>query len=194
MDSVTRIAVAQREIGLAAGEPPTTRGYTPSVFTTLPKLLERTGTSHRGSITGIYTVLVEGDDLNEPVSDAVRSILDGHVVLSRKLASINQYPAIDPLQSISRVMIDIVSDKHYSDARNIIDLLSTYQDVEDLIHVGAYNEGSNEKIDRAIRLMPAISSFLRQGMGEKVDFDKTKNMMAGLLAPQMSEPVSGSQS
>jgi flagellum-specific ATP synthase len=189
MDSITRIAVAQREIGLAAGEPPTTRGYTPSVFTFLPRLLERAGTSQRGSITGIYTVLVEGDDINEPVADAVRSILDGHIVLSRKLASINQYPAIDPLHSISRVMKDIVTEKHYQYSREILDLISTYQDVEDLINLGAYNIGSNKKIDRSIKVMPEVSAFLKQRMNERVTFDETIDMMEAVHAGAAYEEV-----
>jgi flagellum-specific ATP synthase len=174
MDSVTRFALAQREIGLSVGEPPTTRGFTPSVFSLLPKLLERAGTSSsKGSITGLYTVLVEGDDLNEPISDAVRAILDGHIVLSRELASHNHYPAIDVLNSVSRLMIDVVSKEHYDLAMKFKDILATYKSAEDLINIGAYTRGSNPKIDRAIQkydLMVPYSSreFLRELTGEPV--------------------------
>ncbi|TAM61609.1 flagellar protein export ATPase FliI [bacterium] len=162
MDSVTRFAMAQREVGLAIGEPTTTKGYTPSVFALLPRLLERAGTSPRGSITGIYAVLVDGDDLNEPVADAVRSILDGHIVLSRALASANHYPAIDVLNSISRVMPDVVDEVHLRAAGAVRDLLATYREAEDLINIGAYVPGSNAKVDLAIAKIESIRHFLRQ--------------------------------
>lgn len=167
MDSVTRFAMAMREVGLAIGEPPTTKGYTPSVFATLPKLLERAGSfSGKGTITGLYTVLVEGDDMNEPVADSVRSILDGHIVLSRDLAARNHYPCIDILNSASRVMRDIVSADHQRMAGNIREILATYREAEDLINIGAYTAGSNAKIDYAISRIEVITDFLRQGMDE----------------------------
>lgn len=173
MDSVTRFAMAQREVGLAAGEPPVTRGYTPSVFATLPKLLERAGTSSKGSITGIYTVLVDGDDLNEPISDAVRGILDGHIVLSRDLANKNHYPAIDILSSISRLMNDIVTSKHRQLAGKVKNILSVYKEAEDLINIGAYAKGNNPKIDEALKYIDQIEEFLKQSVEEKMDFSKT---------------------
>src|SRR5579872_1776516 len=166
MDSVTRFAMAQREVGLAIGEPTTTRGYTPSVFAQLPKLLERAGTSANGTITGLYAVLVDGDDMNQPVADAVRAILDGHIVLSRALASANHYPAIDVLQSISRVMPDVVDAAHQSAASAIRDILATYKEAEDLINIGAYVSGSNPRIDLAIGKIESIRHFLRQGVRE----------------------------
>lgn len=169
MDSLTRIAMAQREIGITVGEPPTSKGYTPSVFAMLPKLLERAGQNNKGSITGLYTVLVEGDDFNEPVSDAVRSILDGHVALSRKLASKNQYPAVDILDSISRLMIDIKSPEDIALAGNVRELMAIYREAEDLINIGAYVKGSNPKIDRAITKIDAINDYFKQGIREKVD-------------------------
>jgi len=173
MDSATRIAMAQREIGLSAGEPPTTKGYPPSVFALLPKLLERAGYSGQGSMTAIYTVLVEGDDLNEPISDNLRAILDGHISLSRRLASANHYPAIDILESISRLMIDVVSDEHRKSAMKLIDLVSTYREAEDLINIGAYVKGSNPKIDIAIEMIDQINSFLRQDIFERTEFKET---------------------
>lgn len=166
MDSVTRVAMAQREIGLASGEPPTTKGYTPSVFTILPKLLERPGKTKQGSITGLYTVLVDNDDMNEPIADAVRSILDGHIVLSRRLAHKNHYPAIDVLESISRVMPKIVTDEQRSIAMKARELLATYREAEDLINIGAYVKGSNPKIDEAIKKHPDLESFLIQDINE----------------------------
>jgi flagellum-specific ATP synthase len=173
MDSVTRFAMAQREVGLAIGEPTTTRGYTPSVFALLPKLLERAGTSHLGTITGLFSVLVDGDDMNEPVADAVRSILDGHIVLSRQLAAANQYPAIDVLQSVSRVMPDVVDANHYSAASAIRDLLATYRDAEDLINIGAYVPGSNPRVDLSLSKIEGIRHFLRQGIYETSSYEQT---------------------
>ena len=170
MDSITRFAMASREVGLAIGEPPTAKGYTPSVFSQLPKLLERVGTtSGQGSITGIYTVLVEGDDLNDPIADAIRAIADGHIVLSRELATQNHYPAIDVLGSISRVMTDIVS-PHQLEARNkLISLMAVYKKSEDLINIGAYVVGSNPQIDYAIKKIPEVNAFLCQSVEEKAD-------------------------
>jgi flagellum-specific ATP synthase len=179
MDSITRFAMAQREVGLSIGEPTTTRGYTPSVFALLPKLLERAGTAERGTITGLFSVLVDGDDMNEPISDAVRAILDGHVVLSRNLASANHYPAIDVLQSVSRVMPDVVDGNHFSAASAIRDVLATYRDAEDLINIGAYVPGSNPRVDLALSKIEAIKHFLRQGIYETSAFEAT---MKALLA------------
>lgn len=173
MDSVTRFAMAQREVGLAIGEPTTTRGYTPSVFALLPKLLERAGTSQTGTITGLYSVLVDGDDMNEPVADSVRSILDGHIVLSRKLAAANHYPAIDVLASVSRVMTDVADQNHYSAASELRDVLATYRDAEDLINIGAYVPGSNPRVDLALSKIEGIRHFLRQGIYETAGFDDT---------------------
>jgi flagellum-specific ATP synthase len=183
MDSVTRFATAQREVGLAIGEPPTTRGYTPSVFALLPKLLERAGTvTGRGTITGLYTVLVEGDDMNEPIADAVRSILDGHIVLTRRLASQNHYPAIDVLRSVSRVMIDITNSRHRGNANQLKEMLAAYRNAEDedLINIGAYEEGSNPKIDNAIRMIERINRYLRQDRSEGVTFDQSVEQLAAL--------------
>ncbi len=180
MDSITRVAMAQREIGLAIGEPPTTRGYTPSVFSMLPKLLERAGTAENGSITGLYTVLVEADDMNEPVADTVRSILDGHVVLSRKLAAMNHYPAIDILESISRVMIDVTSEDHKKCSKKFLELLSVYRDAEDLIKIGAYANGSDPKIDISIKMIDSLNKFLQQGIFEKIKFDQIVSQLTEL--------------
>ncbi len=166
MDSVTRLAMAQREIGLAIGEPPTTKGYTPSVFNLLQKTLERAGTSDKGTISALYTVLVEGDDFNEPVSDTVRGILDGHIILSRKIGALGHYPAIDVLDSVSRVMRDISDKGHIKAASRLRQLLATYRQAEDLINVGAYQRGSSPEIDKAIELMPKINNFLRQDVDE----------------------------
>lgn len=182
MDSVTRFAMAMREVGLAIGEPPTTKGYTPSVFATLPKLLERAGNfSGQGSITGLYTVLVEGDDMNEPIADAVRSILDGHIVLSRDLAARNHYPSIDILNSTSRVMRDIVSAEHLKLNGQVREIMATYKEAEDLINIGAYSEGSNGKIDFAISQIDRIRDFLRQGMDEAVSMEDTLEQLSGLI-------------
>jgi len=170
MDSVTRVAMAQREVGLATGEPPTTKGYTPSVFSMLPKFLERVGKTSTGSITGIYTVLVDSDDMNEPVADAVRSILDGHIVLSRRLAHKNHYPAIDVPESISRVMPNLVTQEQRELAGKVRDMITTYREAENLINIGAYVEGSNPKIDKAVEKREDLESFLIQDINE-VDFD-----------------------
>jgi len=182
VDSLTRFAMAQREVGLFLGEPPTTKGYTPSVFSLLPKLLERTGNiEDGGSITGLYTVLVEGDDFNEPIADAARSILDGHITLSRDLAAKNHYPAIDILQSISRVMFDIVDENHRKKANEILDAVATYRKAEDLINIGAYVDGSNPRIDFAIQNIDRINVFLKQAMEEKISFDESKAEVMSLL-------------
>ncbi len=181
MDSLTRFAMAQREIGLAIGEPPVSRGYTPSVFGVMPKLLERSGNSDQGSITGLYTVLVDGDDMSEPVTDAARGILDGHIVLSRKLANKNQYPAIDVLGSISRVMSDIVTDKHKHTAANIRKALATYRDSEDLINIGAYVKGSNAKIDYAIDVIDNILEFIEQEVNQSFSYDDVLNLLERIL-------------
>jgi flagellum-specific ATP synthase len=168
MDSVTRVAMAQREIGLAVGEPPTTKGYTPSVFALLPKLLERTGTNVKGSITAFYTVLVDGDDFNEPISDTVRGILDGHIILDRDIANRGQYPAINVLKSVSRLINHLASPEHLKASERIRELLSTYTNSEDLIQIGAYKKGSSREIDESILFHPKIISFLKQGVNEKV--------------------------
>ncbi|NLW90327.1 MAG: flagellar protein export ATPase FliI [Syntrophomonadaceae bacterium] len=177
MDSLTRFALAQREVGLAIGEPPATRGYTPSVFALLPKLLERAGTSDRGSITGLYSVLVEGDDMNEPVTDAVRGIVDGHIALNRSMAAQNMYPAIDVLNSISRVMIDVVAAEHLTSANRFRSLLATYEEARDLIDIGAYKKGSNPRIDESISLIDNCHSFLRQGIYEELTYADTINQL-----------------
>lgn len=173
MDSVTRFALAQREVGLAIGEPPTTRGFTPSVFALLPRLLERSGTALKGSITGLYTVLVEGDDLNEPIADAVRGILDGHIVLTRELAHQNHYPAINILASVSRLMTELASPAHRAAAGVLRNLLATYRDNQDLINIGAYVAGSNPQLDLAIKMIDRINEFLRQTVDEKIPYEKT---------------------
>ncbi len=202
MDSVTRIAIAQREIGLAVGEPPATKGYTPSVFALLPKLLERAGASEKGSITGLYTVLVEGDDFNEPVSDAVRSIIDGHVALSRRLASMNQYPAVDILDSVSRLMIDICDEDHVDLAGKIREIYATYRESEDLINIGAYNKGSSQKIDYAISKIDLLNEFFRQRIKEVSDFDESLQDLKNIVSEpansingqeQMAQNASGNQ-
>ena len=188
MDSVTRFAMAMREIGLAVGEPPTTKGYTPSVFATLPKLLERAGRFRdQGSITGIYTVLVDGDDMTEPVADSVRSILDGHIVLSRTIAARNHFPAIDILNSTSRVMRDIISPRHLELAGKARSVLATYTDAEDLINIGAYVRGSNPKIDYAIQKIDAINGFLQQKFDETTPFKQTLEQLGVLLSERKDE-------
>lgn len=173
MDSVTRFAMAQREVGLAVGEPPTSKGYTPSVFALLPKLLERSGTSSKGSITAFYTVLVDGDDMNEPIADAVRGILDGHIVLDRKIAQKGQFPAINVMSSVSRVMHDVVPEAHHKAAVEFKRLLAAYETSEDLINIGAYKSGANKEIDDAIRAYPQIREFLQQDIYEKAKLNES---------------------
>lgn len=181
MDSVTRFAQAQREIGLTIGEPPATKGYTPSVFAMLPKLLERTGTAEEGTITGFYTVLVDGDDMTEPIADAVRSILDGHIVLSRKLANKGQFPAVDPLQSVSRVMSDVVSREHRKNSIAFNELLATYKEAEDLINIGAYVKGSNAGIDHAMSKIDQLRAYLKQDMFEKSTLNDAVNRLGTIV-------------
>jgi flagellum-specific ATP synthase len=182
VDSVTRLAMAQREVGLAAGEPPATRGYTPSVFAMLPRLLERAGTSDgTGSITGLYTVLVEGDDMNEPVADTVRGILDGHVVLSRRLAGRGHYPAIDVLQSVSRSMSDIAPQQVIQDANEMREIMAAYQDAEDLITIGAYKAGQNLRVDRAVQRIDAVQAFLKQAVEAPVSLAETWAQMRRIV-------------
>jgi flagellum-specific ATP synthase len=188
MDSVTRFAMAMREIGLAIGEPPTTKGYTPSVFATLPKLLERAGRFRdKGSITGLYTVLVDGDDLTEPVADSVRSILDGHIVLSRAMAAKNHFPAIDVLNSTSRVMRDIVSTRHLELAGKAREVLARYAEAEDLINIGAYVKGSNPKIDYAISKIDAVNTFLRQNFTETNNLQHSVEQLGSVLTERKDE-------
>ena len=181
MDSLTRFAMAQREIGLAIGEPPVARGYTPSIYAEFPKLLERSGNFEKGSITGVYTVLVEGDDTNEPISDTVRGILDGHIVLTRKLANENHFPAIDVNASISRLMTSIVSQEHKDLAAKLRDLLSLYTKNEDLIAIGAYKSGTNPKLDRAIQKIDQINGFLMQGTDENFTYEEIIQHMHKIL-------------
>jgi flagellum-specific ATP synthase len=173
MDSVTRVAMAQREVGLAVGEPPATKGYTPSVFAILPKLLERTGTNQNGSITAFYTVLVDGDDLNEPIADTTRGILDGHIVLDRNIANKGQFPAINILKSVSRLMNHLASEDHLRAAEKVRELMSTYSNSEDLINIGAYKKGTSQEIDQAIAYQPKIISYLKQGTSEKVSMKES---------------------
>lgn len=190
VDSLTRVAMGQREIGLSIGEPPTTRGYTPSVFALFPKLLERAGQSKKGSITGFYTVLVEADDLSEPISDAVRAILDGHIVLSRNLVSKYHYPAIDVLESISRLMPDVVTPEHLDIAGKCREILAVYRDAEDLINIGAYVKGSSPKIDFALEKIDALNSFLRQKVDERADFSQSLETLKQIQAkPAKDEEV-----
>jgi flagellum-specific ATP synthase len=189
LDSITRFCMAKREIGLSIGEPPTTRGYPPSVFAELPKLLERAGTGVKGSITGLYTVLVEGDDMNEPIADSVRSILDGHIVLSRDLANLNHYPAIDVLQSISRLMNSIVSDEHKKIASKIKNLMAIYKKSSDLIEVGAYVEGTNPKLDFSIKHIDKINNFLKQEITEKESFKTTFSRLKEILPADEDQEV-----
>ena len=181
MDSLTRFSMAQREIGLASGEPPVTRGYPPSVYSEMPKLLERAGTSDKGSITGLYTVLVDGDDFNEPITDTARSILDGHIVLSRKLGHKNHYPAIDILQSISRVMSAIATSEHKELAGRLKNVLATYNEAEDLINIGAYKSGSNREIDYAVQKINAVNQFLCQRTDEKFLFVEEIDLLKKLF-------------
>ena len=182
MDSLTRFAMAQREIGLAIGEPPVARGYTPSIYAEFPKLLERSGKFERGSITGIYTVLVEGDDTNEPIADTVRGILDGHIVLSRKLASENHFPAIDVNASISRLMVNIVGNEHKDLGSRLRDILSIYAKNEDLISIGAYKPGTNPKLDYAISKIDRVNEFLKQEIGESFSVEEAVLKMKQILA------------
>jgi len=190
MDSVTRYAMALREIGLSVGEPPTTKGYTPSVFAALPKLLERAGTSDVGSITGLYTVLVEADDMSEPVADSVRAILDGHIVLSRELAARNHYPAVDVLESISRVMIDVVPDEHLLAARRLQHHVAVFTKAQDLINIGAYKHGSNPEIDCAIAVIGRIEQFLRQDINERSDYRSAMHGLIDLMtSAEQAEPA-----
>ncbi|MGR3317816.1 MAG: FliI/YscN family ATPase [Candidatus Anammoxibacter sp.] len=181
VDSITRFAQALREIGLSAGEPPTTRGYTPSVFSALPKLLERAGNSDKGSITGIFTVLVEGDDFDEPVTDAVRSILDGHIVLSRKLFMQGQYPALDIMASVSRSMVDVVSPEQQEAADLFKRTYSTFMDVEDMVNLGAYKKGVNKEIDFAIDMMPKLKEYIKQDVSEEISFEESVSMLTELF-------------
>ncbi|MEN3284030.1 MAG: flagellum-specific synthase [Solirubrobacteraceae bacterium] len=189
MDSVTRFAMAQREVGLAIGEPPATRGYTPSVFALLPKLLERSGTSAHGSITGLYTVLVDGDDMNEPIADAVRSILDGHVVLTRDLAHAGHYPAIDVLQSVSRLVDEISARDVAAAAQEVRSLLAAWHDKRDLVAIGAYEAGSDPLVDRAIALKPAIDAFLRQSVDARSTPQEADEGLLGLVADDIAAGV-----
>lgn len=182
MDSLTRFSMAQREIGLASGEPPVSRGYPPSVYSEMPKLLERAGCSDKGSITGLYTVLVDGDDFNEPITDTARSILDGHIMLNRKLAHKNHYPAIDVLQSISRCMSQIADREHKNYAGKLKNVLATYNEAEDLINIGAYKAGSNPGIDYSIQKIEAVNQFLMQEVNEKFSFEESVELLKGIFA------------
>ncbi len=182
MDSLTRFAMAQREVGLAVGEPPVARGYTPSIYAELPKLLERSGNFDKGSITGVYTVLVEGDDTNEPIADTVRGILDGHIVLSRSLAAANHYPAIDIGASISRLMVELVDDRHKQLASRLRDILSTYNQNADLVSIGAYKSGTNPKLDFALTKIDRINEFLKQGVNEAFTYEQCLEQMEKILA------------
>lgn len=184
MDSLTRFSMAQREIGLAAGEPPVTRGYPPSVYSEMPKLLERAGTNAKGTITGLYTVLVDGDDFNEPITDTARGILDGHIMLSRKLAHKNQYPAIDVLQSISRVMSSIVNQEHKKVAGKLKEILAVYAEAEDLINIGAYKKGSNSKIDFAVLKIEEVLNYLKQDTDEKFSFEEEIQQLIAMFSDE----------
>jgi flagellum-specific ATP synthase len=180
MDSLTRLAMAQRQIGLAAGEPPANKGYPPSAFAMLPPLVERVGRTRTGSITALYTVLVEGDDVNEPIADAVRGVLDGHVWLSRKLANRGHYPAIAPLESISRLMVDVVNEEHMEAARTVRGVLATWEDIEDLVNIGAYAAGANADYDVAVKMKPQIDAFLKQSMHQTATFDESRGALIEL--------------
>jgi len=182
MDSVTRFAMSQREIGLAIGEPPTTRGYPPSVFALLPKLLERSGTGERGAITALYTVLVEGDDMNEPIADTVRGILDGHIVLSRHLAERNHYPSIDVLQSVSRLATELAATEHLKLVSECRSLLAVYKQNEDLINIGAYIKGSSREIDESIDKAPRIMAVLAQGIDERYSLEEALSELRKVMA------------
>jgi flagellum-specific ATP synthase len=194
MDSLTRLAMAQRQIGLAAGEPPATKGYPPSAFAMLPPLVERVGRTREGSITALYTVLVEGDDVNEPIADAVRGVLDGHVWLSRKLANRGHYPAIAPLESISRLMVDVVDDEHMEAARTVRSVLATWEDIEDLVNIGAYAAGANADYDVAVRMKPRIDAFLKQAMHETASLAESRAALIELskqIAAARKQPERG---
>jgi flagellum-specific ATP synthase len=193
MDSVTRFAMAQREIGLAIGEPPTTRGYTPSVFSLLPQLLERAGTGEQGTITGLFTVLVEADDMNDPIADSVRSILDGHIVLTRELATQNHYPAVDVLESVSRLNRDLLQPVQLSLSGSAREHLAVYRRNQDLINIGAYPGGSNPAIDQAIALREPLNRFLRQGVGEGFSTDESWSLLAKILATTAAGEKIGAQ-
>ena len=187
MDSLTRFSMAQREIGLASGEPPVSRGYPPSVYAEMPKLLERAGNSEVGSITGLYTVLVDGDDMNEPITDTARGILDGHIVLSRKLGQKNHYPAMDVLASISRCMSSIVADEHKKSAGQLRNVLATYNEAEDLINIGAYKRGSNKEIDYSIEKIDEVNKFLCQGVYEKFTYDEEEKLLSEIFGESPKE-------
>jgi len=191
MDSLSRLAWSLREIGLAVGEPPTTRGYTPSVFATLPRLVERCGQADTGTITGIYSVLVEGDDFNEPIADAARSFLDGHITLSRARASRGYYPSIDVLESVSRTMTDIVDDSHRADAEMFRRICATYRNAEDVIDVGVYVAGTSPEIDRAIAATPLMEDFLRQPIGQKSSFDESAQLLSQIMATATNMDTTG---
>ena len=182
MDNMTRFCMAQREIGLASGEPPVTRGYPPSVYSELPRVLERAGNSEKGSITGLYAVLVDGDDFNEPISDTARGVLDGHIILSRKLGHKNHYPAIDVLQSISRCMSAIADKEHKEAAGKLKNVLATYNEAEDLINIGAYKAGSNPDIDFAISKIQKVNDFLMQDVDSKYQFEDEVAMLSGIFS------------
>jgi FliI/YscN family ATPase len=186
MDSLTRIAMAQRQIGLAAGEPPASKGYTPSAFALLPQLLERAGRTESGSITGFYTVLVESDDFNDPVGDAARGILDGHIWLSRSLANRSHYPAVSVTESISRIMADVVDESQLSAARKVLRAKAVWTEIEDLVNIGAYSAGSNASFDAVIQTRPAIEKFLQQAIAERVDFIEARTQLLA-TAQQLDE-------
>jgi flagellum-specific ATP synthase len=188
MDSVTRFAMAQREVGLAVGDPPATKGYTPSCFALLPKLMERSGTSAKGTITAIYTVLVEGDDMNEPIADTTRGILDGHIELSRKTAARNHYPAISIPTSVSRLFPEVTSKEHKIAAGKLREVLSIYEKNEDLINIGAYQKGSNPKVDWSIDMIDKVNAFLTQGTFEPAPFDETVNRLIELFGVGQQAP------
>lgn len=187
MDNLTRFSMAQREIGLASGEPPVSRGYPPSVYSEMPKLLERAGCSDKGSITGLYAVLVDGDDFNEPITDTARSILDGHIMLNRKLAHKNHYPAVDVLQSISRCMSQIVDREHKTYAGKLKNVLATYNEAEDLINIGAYKAGSNPGIDYAIQKIQEVNDFLMQDVNDKFSYEETLSLLKGIFDEDLAE-------